>query len=140
LHGGAASYRLQASRIVLNIFSDFEGMKDFKRLLIWQEGMEIVKKVYEAVRFLPEEERFGLRVQMTKCAVSIPSNIAEGSAKRSQKDYFRFVEIALASSFELETQTLVVQSQNWAPPEMIEDLLLRIEKEQRMISKFLEKL
>ncbi len=99
-----------------------------------------MKKVYEAVRFLPEEERFRLRVQMTKCAVSIPSNIAEGSAKRSQKDYLRFVEIAQASSFELETQSLVVQTQNWVPAEMIEDLLLRTEKEQRMISKFMEKL
>jgi four helix bundle protein len=60
-------------------------MRNFKKLLIWQLGMEIVDKVYDIVPLLPSEEKFGLRLQMTKSAVSIPSNIAEGSGKRSSK-------------------------------------------------------
>jgi four helix bundle protein len=115
-------------------------MRNFKKLLIWQIGMEIVDKVYDVVPFLPDEERFGLRLQMTKCATSIPSNIAEGSAKRSQKDYLRFVEISLASSFELETQSLVVQNRKWVSSELISELLLLVEKEQKMITRFMEKL
>lgn len=117
-----------------------EAMRNFKKLLIWQIGMEIVDKVYDVVPFLPDEERFGLRLQMTKSATSIPSNIAEGSAKRSQKDYLRFVEISLASSFELETHSLVVQNRQWVSPELISELLLLVEKEQKMITRFMEKL
>jgi four helix bundle protein len=83
-------------------------MRNFKKLLIWQAGMQIVEMVYEIVPFFPEAEKFGLRFQMTKSAIFIPSNIAEGSAKRSQKDYLRFVEISLASAFELETQVIVM--------------------------------
>jgi four helix bundle protein len=115
-------------------------MRNFKKLLIWQVGMQIVEMVYEIVPFFPDEERFGLRFQMTKCATSIPSNIAEGSAKRSQKDYLRFVEISLASAFELETQAIVVQNRNWVKPDTISELLILIEKEQKMISKFMDKL
>jgi four helix bundle protein len=115
-------------------------MRNFKKLMIWQLGMQIVDKVYDVVPFFPEEERFGLRVQITKCAVSIPSNIAEGSAKRSQKDYLRFVEISLASSFELETQTLVVQNRKWAPADKVSELLSLVEQEQKMITGFIDKL
>lgn len=131
----ATSYKLQAG-----VRKTLKHMRDFKKLLIWQRGMEIVNLVYEVAKFLPKEERFGLRLQMTKSAVSIPSNIAEGSAKRSQKDYLRYVEISLGSAYELETQSLVVQTQGWAPAELIQTLLNRVEQEQRMISKFIEKL
>ena len=133
----ASGHRLQAS-------SETEylkiSMRDFKKLMIWQVGMQIVDKVYDVVPFLPVEERFGLRLQMTKSATSIPSNIAEGSAKRSPKDYLRFVEISFASSFELETHSLVVQNRNWVPSELISELLKLVEKEQKMISKFMDKL
>lgn len=92
--------------------------------------MGIVDKVYA---HLPKEEKYGMKTQMTKCAVSIPSNIAEGSAKRSQKNYLRYVEISLGSAFELETQAFIVQKRSWVPEEMIVDLLELLEKEQKMI-------
>ena len=134
--------RLQAARYKLQVEACklFQYMRNFKGLLIWQRGMEIVKLVYKVVKYLPKEERFGLQLQMTKSAVSIPANIAEGRAKRSQKDYLRFVEISLGSAYELETQSLVVQSQGWAPADLINKLLNQIEQEQRMISKFIDKL
>jgi four helix bundle protein len=115
-------------------------MRDFKKLKIWQKGMEIVDKVYDIIPFLPNEEKFGLKSQMTRSATSIPSNIAEGSAKRSQKDYLRYVEISLGSAYELETHSLVVRNRKWVKDELIESLLVLIEQEQRMISGFIDKL
>lgn len=115
-------------------------MRNFKKLLIWQLGMEIVDVVYEIAPHLPNEEKYGMRSQMTQSGTSIPSNIAEGSAKRSQKDYLRFVEYSLASAFELETHALIVEKRKWVKQEMIEELLMLVEKEQMMITKFIEKL
>jgi four helix bundle protein len=115
-------------------------MRDFKKLKIWQMGMTIVDKVYDIVPLLPSEEKFGLRSQMTRSAIAIPSNIAEGSAKRSQLDYKRYVEISLGSSFELETHSLVVRKRKWVSENIMDDLLLLIEEEQKMISGFLDKL
>ena len=115
-------------------------MRDFKKLLIWQLGMEIVDKVYEIVPSLPSEERYGIRSQMTRSAVSIPGNIAEGSAKTSQKDYARYCEISLGSTFELETQLLVVQRRKWVEEEKVSELLVMISNEQKMLSSFIDKL
>jgi four helix bundle protein len=115
-------------------------MRDFKKLKIWQLGMEIVDKVDDIIPLLPNEEKFGLRSQMTRSATAIPSNIAEGSAKRSQKDYQRYVEISLASAFELETHSLVVRNRKWVKENLVDDLLLLIEQEQKMISAFIDKL
>lgn len=115
-------------------------MKDFKKLMIWQLGMEIVDKVYDLTSLLPADERFGIRSQMTRSATSIPGNIAEGSAKRSSKDYLRFVEIAFGSAFELETHALIVQRRKWVADELVTTLLELIRKEQRMLAKFIEKL
>ncbi len=78
-------------------------MRDFKTLNIWKEGITIVKDVYHIASLLPNEEKFGLTSQICRCAVSIPSNIAEGASRTSQADFKRFLEIALGSSFELET-------------------------------------
>lgn len=129
----ASSYRLHASGRNAN------GMKDFKKLLIWQVGMEIVDKVYEVVSVLPAEEKYGMRSQMTRSAVSIPSNIAEGSAKTSQKDYARFLEISLGSVFELETHSLVVQRRQWVDETQMNELLELIKREQQMLQSFLKK-
>src|SRR5438105_906273 len=115
-------------------------MKDFKKLLIWQLGMDIVDKVYDIVPMLPQEERYGLRSQMTRSAISIPSNIAEGSAKRSEKEYIRYSEIALGSAFELETQTIAVQKRKWVEEKLIEEVLELLRREQKMIVGFIEKL
>ncbi|HTH55913.1 MAG TPA: four helix bundle protein [Cyclobacteriaceae bacterium] len=115
-------------------------MKDFKRLLIWQRGMDIVDKVYDMVPFLPSEEKFGMKSQITRSATAIPGNIAEGSAKRSQKDYGRFVEIALGSAFELETHLLIVEKRRWVEEKLINDLLLMLDEEQKMLQSFIRKL
>ncbi|MBL4657299.1 MAG: four helix bundle protein [Flavobacteriales bacterium] len=112
-------------------------MRNFRRLKIWERGMEIVKKTYSLSKQLPAEERFGLISQITRAAVSIPSNIAEGSSRTSDKDKKRFVEIALGSAFELETQLLIIRDLELANPVDADKLIERLHEEQRMINGFI---
>jgi len=111
-------------------------MKNFKQLKIWQKGFDITIKTFKLTSDFPKEERFGLSSQMTKSAVSIPSNIAEGSSRRSEKDYSRFIEISLGSSYELETQVLIAKAINYGQREMCKELLNDLEQEQKMLIGF----
>lgn len=82
-------------------------MRDFRKLDIWTGSISLVKHIYKLVEELPEEEKFGLKSQISRCVVSIPANIAEGCAKDSQKDFVRFLQISLGSAFELETHLII---------------------------------
>jgi four helix bundle protein len=84
-------------------------MKDFRKLEIWKKGIEMAKQVYAFTSSLPQKEQFGLISQMNRCSVSIPSNIAEGCSRNSDIELKRFIEIAIGSSFELETQLLLTK-------------------------------
>ena len=79
----------------------------FQELEVWQLAMRLAKQTYEITARFPREERYGLSSQMQRAAVSIPSNIAEGNARVSTKDYARFITMALGSSAELQTQLLL---------------------------------
>lgn len=81
----------------------------FRELTVWQKSMDLAKAVYLISKKLPSEEKFGLASQMQRCAVSIPSNIAEGNKRATAKDYAQFLRIAGGSAAELETQLLLVQ-------------------------------
>jgi len=76
----------------------------FKNLLVWQKAVELTKLVYELVRQFPVEERYALADQLRRAVVSIPSNIAEGNGRASNKDYAHFLTIARGSLFETITQ------------------------------------
>jgi len=78
--------------------------KPHKKLKAWQVAMEIVQDVYKFTQQLPGEEKYGLVSQMRRSAISIPSNIAEGAARRSSKEFVQFLHIAQASLAELDTQ------------------------------------
>jgi four helix bundle protein len=114
-------------------------MRNFKELRIWQKGFEIAVDTYKLVDNFPKSEKYTLVQQITKAATSIPSNIAEGSS-RSEKDYYRFIEIALGSSIELETQLLVAKSVNLGDVEKINNTLSKIDEEQKMRIAFANKL
>lgn len=79
-------------------------VKSYKDLIVWQKGYELVKLVYKITAKLPQSEIFGLKSQMQRSAVSIVSNIAEGSSRKTKKDYCQFLHIAYGSISELETQ------------------------------------
>ena len=80
-----------------------------KDLDIWKLGIELVEKIYKITKSFPESERFGLISQMQRSAVSYPSNIAEGAARNSLKEYIHFLYISLGSLSELETQLIISQ-------------------------------
>ena len=115
-------------------------MRNFKQLLIWQKGFQIAVKTFRFTSSFPKEEKFGLSSQLTRAAVSIPSNIAEGSSRTSSKDYNRFLEISLGSSFEMETQLMIAEAVNFGEKEKRDDLLKEIDEEQKMIMSFMTKL
>jgi len=82
-------------------------MKKIKNLKIWQEGIKIVLDIYKLTKKFLVEEKFGLISQMRRCAVSVPSNIAEGYGRNSDAELNRFLNIARGSSYELETQLII---------------------------------
>jgi four helix bundle protein len=81
----------------------------FKDLIAWQRAMKLVQSSYRLASRLPHAERFGLSLQIRRCAVSVPSNIAEGHARSGTRDFARLLGIAMGSLRELETQILIVQ-------------------------------
>src|SRR5437870_3872448 len=95
-------------------------MKNFRELLIWKKAMDITELVYRSIGNFPAEEKFGLRSQATRSAVSIAANIAEGSARSSQKEYRYYIEVALGSCFELETHLLIANRLGWLAKDAIE--------------------
>ena len=96
---------------------------NFREIKIWQEALVIVKEVYAFTSNLPKEEKYGITSQINRSAVSIPSNIAEGSGRTSNKEFIRFLEIAISSSYELETQLILAQDLfNLSTNDFIENL------------------
>ena len=81
----------------------------YEQLEVWRKAMDLAVGMYGLVRNLPVEERFSLAEQMRRCAVSIPSNIAEGAARASKKEFAQFLHIALGSASELDTQIQIAQ-------------------------------
>jgi four helix bundle protein len=79
----------------------------YRDLIVWQKAMDLVVVVYELTSKFPREEMFGLTFQLRKAAVSVPSNIAEGHARRSTREFSHHLSIARGSTAEVETQTLV---------------------------------
>jgi len=115
-------------------------MRNFKELKIWQKGFRIAVNSIKFISNFPKEEKFGISVQITKSVVSIPSNIAEGSSRSSEKDYGRYLEISLGSSFELETQLLIAGAVNYGDKELRNEILKDVDEEQKMLISFMNKL
>lgn len=81
--------------------------KGYKDLLVWQKGIVLVKEIYKLTKSFPNDERFGLVSQMRRAAVSIPSNIAEGQARHTTKEFVQFISHPEGSVAELETQLVI---------------------------------
>ena len=109
---------------------------NFKNLNIWKMSIELADKIYDASDLFPKNEDFGLKSQIRRCAVSVPSNIAEGSSRTSDKDFNRFLEISLGSLFELQTQLIIAKNRNFINEETFKIIEERIIELQKMISGF----
>ena len=97
-------------------------MRNFRNYEVWHLGMQLSKTIYAEVK-LPDYEKFGLASQIRRAVVSIPSNIAEGCSRNSDKEFVRFLEIALGSAFELETQLLITIQNGFIKEEKIKTIL-----------------
>jgi four helix bundle protein len=115
-------------------------MRDFRKLDIWKHSIDLVKEVYILSEKLPSEEKFGLKSQITRAAVSIPSNIAEGCSRNSEVEFKRFLEIAMGSLFEVETQLIITQELGFIESKELEPIFKAIEIEAKMINSLISKI
>ncbi len=115
-------------------------MTNFKQLKIWIKGMEMTGKSFQFIKTLSTSERYMIGTQLIKSAVSVPSNIAEGCSRRSRKEYDRFLEIALGSTYEFETQIILTQMANLGDANLRIQLLEDVIEEQKMLNGFIAKL
>lgn len=112
-------------------------MHNFKKLSIWVNAMSLVKDIYLLTSNFPKEEKFGLISQINRCSISIPSNIAEGSSRSSNKEFSHFIKIALGSLFELETQIILSSDFKMINDQDSNIILDKITTLQKMINGFL---
>lgn len=112
-------------------------VESFKELIVWQRAIELVREVYTNTRTFPKSEMFGLVSQMQRCAVSIPSNIAEGKKRKTKNDFLHFLSIADGSAAELETQIIIAKDLYAADFSRAQALL---EEVQKMLAVMIKKL
>jgi four helix bundle protein len=113
-------------------------MHNYKNLKIWQSSRILVKQVYELTANFPINEKFGLISQIQRAVVSIPANIAEGSGRGSNKEFSRYLDIAISSSFELETELLLAHDLSFLNDSQIAPVIQLIQEIQKMIFGFKE--
>ena len=112
----------------------------FTELLVWKKAMQLSKQVYSITNFLPKEELFSLCSQMKRAAVSIPSNIAEGSSRNTTKDYINFLSIARGSNSELWTQLLLCNELQYLTAEQTTEPISLCEEISKMLNSMIVKL
>ena len=111
-------------------------MHNFRQLNIWKDAMQLAKSVYLLTNEFPGTEKYGLISQINRACIFVPSNIAEGSSRSSNKEFKHFLSIALGSLFELETQVSLSLELSYIEKEHCENLILKIVQLQKMISSF----
>ena len=109
---------------------------NFKNLKVWQKAVDLAVNVYELTKHFPSEEGFGITSQMRRSSVSIPSNIAEGTARNSSKSFSNCLDISLGESFELETQGIIAHRVGILSQENFDALSSDISEVQKMIIGF----
>ncbi|MDG2194108.1 MAG: four helix bundle protein [Polaribacter sp.] len=113
---------------------------NFRKLTIWKDGMTIVKETYATTKAFPKSEIYSLSNQMQRCSISIPSNIAEGTSKGTDKHFLQYLETALGSAFEWETQLIISFEVGYISEIKFKHLEIKIQNIQGMITRFMEKL
>lgn len=109
-----------------------------KDLDIWKQGIELVEKVYKVTAGYPKEEVYGLTNQMRRASVSIPSNISEGAARSSKKEFVQFLYVSLGSLAELETQTIISEKLGYLENDELTELIEKQRRKQLNFIKYLK--
>lgn len=112
-------------------------ISSFRELKVWQKSFQLTALIYELTAKMPSHEQFGLTSQARRCAVSIPSNIAEGQQRRNRKEYRQFLGISQGSAAELETQLLLIEE---IYKLSVSDLLSELSEIQKMLYALIKKL
>ncbi len=107
----------------------------FRKLIVWQKSMDLVKVIYSITKMFPKEEVFSLTSQMRRAAISIPSNIAEGTSRKSKNDYKHFMSMARGSALELETQIEISYQLKYCNADQTSDSISRLQEIERMLNK-----
>lgn len=114
-------------------------MKTFRDLLIWQKAMILVTETYNLTNSFSKEEQFGLTTQIRRCSVSIPSNIAEGYGRGGNKEYLRFLSIAIGSLFEFQTQIEIALNLKYISENQFNNIFESSRELERMLSSLMNK-
>jgi len=115
-------------------------ISSYKELIVWQKAVDLVTEIYTATSKFPREEVFGLTSQLRRCAVSVPSNIAEGQGRATKGEFIQFLSHARGSLFELETQLCIAGKLGYLSPERAQGLALRAEEVARILNGLLTSL
>lgn len=106
----------------------------YKDLIAWQKGMELLAAIYDVTESFPSNEQFGLVSQLRRAAVSVPSNVAEGKAHYTNRDFVRFLRNARGSLAEIETQVLIAQQRRYLSSETAANLSQKLDELGRILS------
>lgn len=112
-------------------------MGDYRSLRVWEEAHAVTLEVYRVTRSFPRAELYGLSSQMRRAAVSIPTNLAEGSGRGGSKDFARFVRISLGSASELEYQLLLARDLGYLDAGSCSPLMNRVDHIKRMLARLM---
>ena len=115
-------------------------VKTYRDLIVWQKAMQLVTDVYSLIKSLPKDEVYGLTSQVRRCSISIPSNIAEGYGRKSTNDYCRFLQIAIGSLYELQTQLEICLNLNYLTNSVFDNINEQSREIERMLSSLISKL
>ena len=115
-------------------------MHKVEDLKIWNKSIELAKSVYQLVAELPSDEKFGLNSQIKRCSISIPSNIAEGAGRNSNKEFKHFLSIANGSAYELQTQLILATELNLINKDKVQQVINTCIEIQKMNYSFQQKL
>ena len=108
-------------------------IKSYRDLLVWQKSKNAVKEIYLLTATFPKEEMYGLTAQIRRSAVSVPSNIAEGHARKSTKEFSHFISISLGSLAELETQIEIAFDLSFIDAKKFETLMPNLDEIGKML-------
>ena len=106
-------------------------------LIVWQKAMDLTSEIYRLTKRLPKEELFSLSDQMRRAAVSVPSNIAEGHGRQSEKDFRQFLSVAKGSVYELQTQLYICVRQQFFTEKQAEDALSLCDEVGKMLTRLI---